>query len=144
MTRNKYLFNRSYLVERRVAIHVRSMRGMEDQNEIGAMVFEQSPVRMSKSNGATKSAIRRAQGRSRTMKSSLEDNVGIIIDHDPNIWQPVVEHCADTSIRCKVGNDGPNPYKRVKDRESTAPIAAFAEKGAPSCRQARRGYTPQK
>ena len=113
-----------------ILVHIKSIRGMEDEIEIGTfpMVIENFPVGESQSNGAVENAIRRVQGQIRIVKIATEEAKGKKIPADPAVWQWLVEHCADTFNRYRVGTDGATPYKRIKGRESGVPIAAFGEK----------------
>ena len=59
----------------------------------------------------------------RIAKLALEENVGGKIDIRSNAWHWLVDCSTDIFNRYKVGVDGATPYKRVKGRESNAPLA---------------------
>ena len=68
------------------------------------------------------------RGQIGTIKLATEKAIGENVKTDTNLWQWMVEYCADTFNRYKIGVDGIILYKGAKGREPTATVAAVGEK----------------
>ena len=91
------------------------------------VIFEESPVGESQSNGAIENAVQRIQGQYRSMKSDLETRYGKKIPSDHPALVCLVMHAGLTMFRFTKGSDGNTAYRRLKGKEFTKPYLKFGE-----------------
>ena len=91
------------------------------------MVLRKPPVGETQANGAVENAIRRDQGQITRVQMATDDALKSKIETDLSIWQRLVERSASTFNRHKAGQDGTNPYKKIKGGDSAVAIAACGE-----------------
>ena len=91
------------------------------------VMFEESPVGESQSNGEVERAVRTVKGQVRTMKEALDSRYGSRIpsDHPVIAWLP--RHAAATVSRYQVGKDGKTAYERTKGKKFKREMAEFGE-----------------
>lgn len=94
----------------------------------GRVIPEHAPVGESQANGAVESAIKRLKGQIRTMELFLENKIGVKVEEEHQIWEWMVEFCAETFCRYHVGADGFTALKRLKGREPNKAAAGFGER----------------
>ena len=63
----------------------------------------------------------------RTVKYSLEEQLGIQIPNDHNLLTWMVHFASETYNRFHVGSDGRTPRERCIGRKGAAPLARFGE-----------------
>ncbi len=68
----------------------------------------------SQSNGEIEQAVQKIEDQVRTMKSGLEERLGMAIPAKHPILTWLVEHAADVIRRYLIGEDGRTPYQRLK------------------------------
>ena len=88
---------------------------------------ELSAVGDSKSNGKVERANQTIQGQIRTMKLQLENRIQAEIPADAPIWPWLIKHSAATWSRFHVDKEGVTPYRRIRGRNFTRPLAEFGE-----------------
>ena len=85
------------------------------------------PVRVSHSNGAIERAARTWQGQFRTLRSHLEDEVGVPIIPDHPIWQWGAWWASGILRRYALRGCGRTSYEIVTGHRTNSPIACFGE-----------------
>ena len=81
------------------------------------VVFEESPVGESQSNGMIERAVRDVKAQIRTMKEALDARYGIRIGNEIHAMAWLPRHAAATISRYRVGEDGKTAYARMKREE---------------------------
>ena len=91
------------------------------------VIFEESPIGESQSNGRVERVVRTVKGHIRTMKEALDSRFQerIPLDHQVMSWLP--RHAAATISRYHTGKDGRTAYERWKGRKFKKEVVEFAE-----------------
>ena len=91
------------------------------------IMFEESPVGESKSNGEIERAVQEAQGRIRSVKLNLESRYGRRIQRNENIVPWMIRHAVQMRNRVAIGQDGKTSWKILKGRDFKRDVAEFGE-----------------
>ena len=91
------------------------------------IMFEESPVGESRSNGETERAVQEAQGKIRSVKLGLEARYKRRIRRNDNIVPWMIRHAVQMRNRIRIGEDGRTCWKRLKGREFKREVAEFGE-----------------
>ena len=87
----------------------------------------ESPSQESKSNGRMEKAIQMYQGQLRTLKLSLEADMGVEIDVNMKTFAWLSLWAATTINRYHIGVDGQTAFQRVTGVQCNRPVAEFGE-----------------
>ena len=93
----------------------------------GRMVVETSPVGSSKSNGSIERGIQSVQGMMRTMRSAIEERLGVELEVEHAIWTWIAEYSGWLLNRCEVSKDGKTNYERCKGKRAKVEGFEFGE-----------------
>ena len=102
-------------------------RGIADTVRMEAIIPENSEVGESQSNGRTERAVGSMEGLIRTLKSALEERIGIKLEPTDNILKWLVEHASYLYNNFHVGLDGRTPVERWKGRRTPRQICDLGE-----------------
>ena len=102
-------------------------RGLADTVQMEAMIPENSEVGESQSNGRTERAVGTMEGLVRTLKSALEERIGVTLDPTDNMLKWLVEHASYVYNNFHVGRDGRTPVERWKGRRTQRQICDLGE-----------------
>ena len=98
-------------------------------NRTGARTIKELAPKGSKgSNGVVERAVQAVEQVLRTMKSSLDERMGVKIDilHPVNTW--LCEFAGYMMNRMEVASDGKTPYERIKGKKAAVLGLEFGEK----------------
>ena len=90
-----------------------------DARPEGQTLFEESPVKSSKSNGIVERATRSVEEQLRTMRSALESRLGVKWEYDHAVWAWMAEYASYLLNRFEVGHDENTSYERCKGKRLT-------------------------
>ena len=90
-------------------------------------MLENSPVGDSRSNGFIESAVGRVEGQVRTLKLALEKHLGHRLAADACVLTWLVQHAGNTLTMFEIGDDGKNPYQRLRGKKFRAELIEFGE-----------------
>ena len=93
----------------------------------GRMCIETSPVYSSRSNGVIERGIQSLQGQLRTMRSALEEKLGVVLCVEHGVWRWMTEYATFLLNRGEVGHDGKTAYERCKGKRGKIPGIEFME-----------------
>ena len=91
------------------------------------MIPQESLAYDSKSNEAIEKANQEVQGMVRSLKSAVEERLGIKIDPDSVVVPWLVRHAAAVLSRLKMGTDGKTAAERLKGKRFRREVCEFAE-----------------
>ena len=89
--------------------------------------IEQSKVGTSNSNGRTERCIQDFKGLVRTLRSVLEERLGMQIHLTDPVVPWVVRHAAHTITSSRVREDGRTSYQLMEGRRGNAKLVPFCE-----------------
>lgn len=72
----------------------------------------------SKSNGIIERGVQTVQGMMRTLRSALEERLGVEWNVEHAVWAWLVEYAGWLVNRAEVGKDGRTPYERIKGKKA--------------------------
>ena len=106
---------------------------------------DSSTVHSSKSNGVIERCVQEVQGMVRTLRSAVEERLGVKLAVGHVVWPWLVEFTAWLLTRAEVGHDGRTTYERIKGKSAKLPWIEFGEgvlwkrkrEGGPFCRSQR-------
>ena len=90
------------------------LEGVKRTCEAEQVVFEQSPVGESQSNGMVENTVKRVQGMYRTYKADMETRYKHKIGTNHPITGWAIKPSALNITRCTKGTDGMTAYRRLK------------------------------
>ena len=108
------------------------VQGLEQTTE------EHSPEYDPQANGSAEVAVRLLKGHLRTLRSSLEAQIGFRIPARHALMDWLVRHAAALITWCAKGHDGQTAYQRVRSREFRTKLMSFGEK----CQFKNRSHEP--
>ena len=106
-----------------LAIEARRMR-----REGSVTILEHPEEYESQSNHLAESGVNVVKGLIRTLKSNLEENLGITMAQDHPLLPWIVEHAPQLRNRFLVGSDGKTAVERLRGRAVARPMFELGEK----------------
>ena len=97
------------------------------ERQEGRTILENSPVKSSGSNGVIERGVKEFEYQVRTMKSALDQRLGIKVKGDSNILPWMIEYSSVLLNRYLVGKDGSTAHERMKGKKSKMLGFEFAE-----------------
>ena len=110
-----------------VAILEKVRQLQADSGQIEGIIPEASPVGSHQSNGMVERGVQAVEGQVRTMRSALEERIGIKLDMKDAIWPWLIEYAGYLINRFEVGHDGKTAYERLKGKKATVLGIEFGE-----------------
>ena len=92
------------------------------------VLFEESPVGESHSNGISERAVREVKWQVRSRKEALDSRYGKRISNGSPITAWLPRHVAATISRYRIGVDGMTAYERVNGKKFKIESAEFGER----------------
>ena len=103
-------------------------RGRRVSRTSARTIKEMSPKGSKGSNGVVERAVQSVEQCLRTMKSSLDERMGIKIDTRHPVMTWLCEFVGYMMNRMEVSSDGKTAYERMKGKRSETPGLEFGEK----------------
>ena len=97
------------------------------KKRIDETVIEQPPIYSHQSNGPAENAVKRIEGKTRTLVFALEKRLGVRISARSIVLPWIVRHVAFMITRCSVKADGRSPWCRLRGKEWSLPMVEFGE-----------------
>ena len=98
------------------------------QREMGAAVrTEVSPPYDDPAKGG-ENTVRRLKGQVRTIRSGLENHMGVTVERSHPIVPWMIRHAGALITRYQVGPDGKTAHERLRGRAYDRAVAEFGEK----------------
>ena len=91
-------------------------------------LIEQAPKRSKGSNGVVERAVQSVEQVLRTLKSALDERMGVRIDTKHPVLTWMCEYASYMMNRLEVSSDGRTPYERNKGKKATVLGLEFGEK----------------
>ena len=88
---------------------------------------ESAPRGDSKANGSVENAVRVTVAQIRTLKDALDHRLGKRVPSDAPVLLWLIIYAGILLSRFGVGSDGLTPYRRIKGKRCSKPVAEFGE-----------------
>ena len=108
----------------RVAEDIVKLRAANGADET---ISENSPAYAHQSNGVVERGLQSVEGMVRTLRSALEERIGVTLEIGDAIWPWLVEYASYLLNRMEVSHDGKTAYERLKGKRSKVIGVEFGE-----------------